>query len=133
MAQTCPNDDPKFTQLLTTLMGTKPDALTRQQLFYFVCIIVRGFLYWNVYKYRDHEWTPYIVALLAIFSIYNLKDNLESGTQWWSRKFQFAIACLLLLATVLTVYKQIPTTIMPYLLFASLAGGILQSLFVKFC
>jgi hypothetical protein len=129
---TCPNDDPKFSQMLTSLIGSKPTPAMRQQIFYLVCIVVRAILYSQVYKYRDHEWVPYIIGVFALVSVYNLYNNME-GAQWWSKRFQFVIACLLLIASVMTVYKQIDTTIIPYILFASLGGGILQSFMTQFC
>jgi hypothetical protein len=75
---------------------------------------------------------PYIIGILSVFTILNLKDDIP-GRQWWSKRFDLTIALLLLISCALVIAGKINPVVIPLLLYSSLLGGILQSFFIKFC
>jgi hypothetical protein len=99
----CPNSDPQFDKMLSRYLDiNSPDyPLYRARIFYLVCIWVRLVLYTLVYVYREKEWMPYVTAAFSLFSIVNLKGSIQNpGRQWWSKRFQLAIAILVLVASI---------------------------------
>ena len=142
----CPNSDPNFDKILSKLgMNTtsKNYPETRKKIYYFICIVVRLILYSLVIFYKDKVWLHYSLFFISLFAIYNLYtsiSNNKSNNQWWSKKFQLIISILLAISSLIIIIQnklnttfKLNTVILPLLLFISLFGGILQSLFVKFC
>jgi uncharacterized membrane protein YhhN len=124
----CPNSDPGFNKII----GERTPE-ERSKLF-IVCVLVRTLLYSGVYVYRDKEWMPWVVGILALFSIFQLyTSDSPEGRQWWSKKFQLLMAILVLIAALLVKFKGLDSRSMAGLLFTSLLGGILQRSQVKFC
>ena len=137
MTGKCPNSDPNFDKVLIKLFGSSSPEI-RKKVYYFICIIVRLFLFSLVYVYKDHPSVPYIVGLASLVSVFNLypsmsKDVYATQEQWWSKRFQFVVGLLLLVCSILLIFKKITSIILPILLFISLFGGIFQSMFVTFC
>jgi hypothetical protein len=140
------NSDPNFDKILSNFTNTssKNYPQVRKRLYYFVCIVVRLILYSLVLFYKDKLWMPYLILLVSLFSIYNLYNSIYSNTgkkqtQWWSKKFQLVISILLLLVSICIILQnrlnfkfKINTVVIPLLLYISLFGGILQSLFITF-
>jgi hypothetical protein len=136
--QQCPNSDPNFDKILVKLFGSSTPEI-RKKVYYFICIIVRLFLFSLVYIYKDHPSIPYIIGLASIVGISNLypsmtKQGYSTQHQWWSKRFQFMIAILLFVTSVLLIFKITSSTIfIPIILFISLFGGIMQSMLITFC
>jgi hypothetical protein len=64
----------------------------------------------------------------------NLKDSvINPGKQWWSKRFDLAIAVSLLVCSVMVILGKLNTIYMPILLYVSLIGGVLQSFSIEFC
>jgi len=132
----CPNSDPNFDKVMSRWFDTtsKDYPSNRKKVYYGICIWVRLILFTIVFYYRKHKYMPYILALFSSFSIYHYKDNIKNpGKQWWSKRFDLAIAVSLLISTVLVIMKKVDPVVMPVILFTSLLGGILQSFSIKFC
>lgn len=131
----CPNDDPSFSKLLDTIIGSSTPQ-TREKLFYFVCIFVRLFIFVTLVMFKDHKWLPYIVGVIALLASLKLANDvfiLNNKDAWWSKKLQCVMALMLCIVCVLVIYKKINTLWMPLIFFVSLAMGIIQSLFITFC
>ena len=136
----CPNSDPNFDATLNNFVDIKSSnyANTRMALFYFVCIWVRYALYTLVYFHRDNYYIPFIVAISSLISIVNLSSTLVTDPKtyfrpWWSKTFQLINAIIIVIVCYLVHYKLIKSIYIPMLLFISLAGGVIQSLFINFC
>jgi|688.fasta_scaffold459604_2 hypothetical protein len=137
---TCPNSDPNFDKMLGNFFDiSSPKYINiRTMLFYFVCIWVRYAIYSFIYFNRNHYLVPIIVGLGALFSIFNLTITLINEPKtyfrpWWSKTFQLINAIILVPICILVYNKMINSIYIPLILFVSLFGGILQSLFTKFC
>lgn len=130
----CPNSDPNFDKVMGRWFDTtsKDYPSNRKKVYYGICIWVRLILFTLVFYYRKNKYMPYIVGILSVFTILNLKDDIP-GRQWWSKRFDLGIAVLLLMSCVLVILGKINPVVMPLLLYSSLLGGIMQSFFVKFC
>ncbi len=118
----CPNSDPGFNKIIG---DRTPDE--RSKLFV-LCVLVRFSLYSAVYFYRDKPWMRYLVAALALASVYQLTRP-TPNMQWWSKKFQLVMAMLVLLSAAFVK----DTKAMPTLLFISLIGGVLQRIHTTMC
>jgi hypothetical protein len=136
----CPNSDPNFDKMLGVFFNiNSPNYVNvRMALFYFVCIWVRYALYSFIYYNRNHFLVPIIVGIAASFSIFNLTSTLIKQPDtyyrpWWSKNFQLINAIILLVICILVYNKSINSIYIPLILFISLFGGIIQSLFTKFC
>lgn len=125
------NGDPEFNQILKKI-GLNDDPVTREITFYGVCILVRFAIATLVLLNYKKKWLPYLVLILAAFACINLWRNLD-GSQWWSRRFQFIMALLLVLYSILLIVdSRSNPIILPILLYISLFGGLVQSLFINF-
>ena len=139
MKEECPNSDPNFDKILKKLFDSSSPEI-RKKVYYFVCIIVRLFLFSLVYIYKDKPSIPYIILLASLVSIFNLypsvtKQGYSGQQQWWSKRFQFIISLLLFIISLLLIFKvkKVKTIMIPIILFISLFGGIIQSFFISFC
>ena len=136
----CPNSDKNFDKTLSNFVDITSEDYpnTRKHIFYGVCVPVRLMLYTLVFIYRDAPAIQYIIAIASLIAIINLGNTLLNNdtvtNQWWSKKFQLFIAILLLISTVLKISGyNISTMVVPIILFASLFGGVLQSMLITFC
>jgi len=136
----CPNSDANFDKQLAYFFDIKSPQYPniRMTLFYFVCIWVRYALYTIIYFNREHFLVPIIVAIAAAFSILNMTTTLIKEPTiyyrtWWSKTFQLVNAILLLPICYMVYNKRLNSVYIPFILFISLAGGIIQSVFTKFC
>ncbi len=132
----CPNSDPNFDKVMANWFDTssKDYPLNRKKVYYEICIWVRLILYTLVFYYRDYKYMPYIITIFSIFTIMNLKDSvINPGKQWWSKRFDLAIAVSLLVCSVMVILGKLNTIYMPILLYVSLIGGVLQSFSIEFC
>ena len=134
----CPNSDPSFDQILSKYVDIKaPDYPEKRKLiFYGICIWVRLILYTIVFHYREHESIPFIIGGLALFAVVHLYpfiSSKEKQQQWWSRTWQFFISCLIVIVCIARIFFKTNPVFIPALLYISLFGGIIQSLFVTFC
>jgi hypothetical protein len=136
----CPNSDLNFDKMLGLVFDTKSKLYpnTRMALFYFVCIWVRYALYSLVFLYRKHPLMPFLVGIGALGSSLHLGMDFVTNREnyfrtWWSKTFQLVNALILIPVCVLVYMKRINPMYMPLILFISLIGGVVQSLFIKFC
>jgi hypothetical protein len=137
---TCPNSDKNFDKTLSNFVDITNDNYpnTRKHIFYGICIPIRLILYTLVFMYRDMPIIQYIIAIASLIAVINLSNTmLFSKTkleQWWSKQFQLLIAILLLVSSILIISGyNISTMVIPIILFASLFGGVLQSMMITFC
>lgn len=132
----CPNSDPDFDKVMGRWfdINSKDYPSNRKNVYYGICIWVRLILFSLVFYYREYKYMPYILGGFSILSIMHYKDNIKNpGRQWWSKRFDLSIAILLLISCVLVVVRKINPVFMPIILYTSLLGGIMQSLFINFC
>lgn len=133
----CPNNDPRFDQFLFgsgLIDQNAPDvAYQRRRVYYTICVLFRLFLAGLVYQLKDHEYIPFVVGFAAVVSMINLYPKINNTRQWWSIKFQFAIAIILAVSSILVYYKKIRSDVLPITLYLSVIGGVIVSLFVKSC
>lgn len=131
----CPNGNKNFNEMLKKLLGHDPTPSDRKKIYYFICIVIRLCLLLILYKYRSHTTIQYAALILSIFGIYHLSMSIKNDpdTQWWSRKFQLIMACLIALAAILAIVGKIDPIYLSILFGISLSGGFLQSLFITFC
>lgn len=128
MSKACPNSDPGFNKIIG---DRTPEE--RSKLFV-LCVFVRTLLYSGVYMYRDKKWMPWLVGILSILSAFQLyTSDSATGKQWWSKKFQFLMALLVLVSAILVKLGKIDSRFMAGLLFVSLLGGVIQRSQVKLC
>ena len=118
---TCPNSDPNFNKIIGNRTPEERSNL------YIVCVLVRSLLYYGVYMYRNVPATRYIVGAASAASAIQLSGPTENK-QWWSKKFQLVMSILVLIACIVNKMD-----IASYLLFTSLAGGIIQRMFAQLC
>ena len=134
----CPNDDPSFTRTMYTIgllkkgMSAKEILQMRAQVYYCICIIVRAALIVAVYHWRNSLITRVLVFVGAMIGVVNLGSRMN-GTQWWSKKFQFIMSCLIVGLVILTQLKMVDSRSMSVAMLVSLLGGLAQSFAVGFC
>jgi hypothetical protein len=134
----CPNDDPYFTRtmyrigLLKKGMTAEEIANRRRLIFYCVCVVVRLILIMVVYKLRNSVVVQVLVMLGALIGVVNLGGRYE-GNQWWSKKFQLLMSCIIVILVVLTYLKDVESWTIPLAMAFSLMGGVLQSFMIHFC
>ena len=134
---TCPNSDPNFDSFLFNsglIDPTQPDIpYQRRRIYYTICIMFRLFLAGLVYQLKDKHYVHMLLGVSAILSIINLYPKLNNTRQWWSVKYQFFIAVVLLISSILVHLGKIRSDILPLILYASVIGGIIISFSVKSC
>lgn len=126
LSSKCPNSDPGFNKIIGDRTPEERSNL------YILCVLVRFSLYTGVYVYRDKPWMIPLVALMSLFSIFQLTRP-TPNKQWWSKKFQLFMAVLVLVSALAVKFAGIDSRAMSILLFTSLAGGILQRSQVTLC
>jgi len=134
---TCPNSDPTFDSFLFNAGLIDPNApdipYQRRRIYYTICIMFRLFLAGLVYQLKDKHYVHLLLGVAAILSIINLYPKLNNTRQWWSVKYQFFIAVILLVSSILVHLGKIRSDILPLILYASVLGGIIISFSVKSC
>ena len=134
----CPNDDPVFTTLfykigiLQKSMSPKEVVAMRMQVYYCVCIIVRAAIVVAIYHWRNSNVVRVLVFVGAIIGMVNLGSRM-TGTQWWSKKFQFVMSIIIVLTVIFTHFKMVDSRAMSIAMLVSLIGGVVQSFVVGFC
>jgi hypothetical protein len=134
----CPNDDPSFTQtmykigLLKKGMSPKEIVQMRAQVYYCICIIVRAALIVAVYHWRNYSVTRVLVFVGAMIGVVNLGTRM-TGTQWWSKKFQFIMSVIIVGLVILTHFNMVDSRSIAAAMLVSLVGGVAQSFVVGFC
>jgi hypothetical protein len=68
----------------------------------------------------------------ALMGVVNLSGRYE-GNQWWSKKFQLLMSCIIVILVILTYLKYVKSWTIPLAMAVSLAGGLLQSFMIRFC
>jgi lipoprotein signal peptidase len=68
----------------------------------------------------------------ALMGVVNLGGRYE-GNQWWSKKFQLLMSCIIVILVILTYLKYVKSWTIPLAMAVSLAGGLLQSFMIRFC
>ena len=134
----CPNDDPSFTRTMYAIgflkkgMSAKAIIQMRAQVYYCICIIIRAALIIAVYHWRNKFIVRVLVFLGAMLGIINLGSRM-TGTQWWSKKFQFIMSIIIAVMVILTHFNIVDSRSMSAAMLVSLAGGVAQSFAVGFC
>jgi len=136
----CPNNDPAFDALFSRWTDVTADTypVWRRRTYYTVCIPVRLAIAFTVYLLRNQPWLPHVVGVVALGGIINLGSQIrrrKEAKHWWSKKYQFAISALLLVASVAIIYKKnsLPEGVLSYIIIASIVGGLLQSFVYASC
>jgi phosphate/sulfate permease len=114
--------------------GMSPKAIVqmRAQVYYCICIIVRAALIVAVYHWRNAPVTRVLVFVGAMIGVVNLGTRM-TGTQWWSKKFQFIMSVIIVGLVILTHFKMVDSRLMSLAMLVSLVGGVAQSFVVGFC
>lgn len=130
----CPNSDPAFVPIFTRLLGHEPTPEERRKFYYSVCIVVRVVLLGIVIAFHKNVVVQGLVGLAGLVTVVRLAQSIRTpGEQWFSKRFQWLIGVCLVMSSGLAIAQKAPTWISPVVLFASILGGILQSLWVSFC
>lgn len=128
------NGDIHFNKILQNI--NLNDPVSRKMLFYKVCIFVRLILLLILILNYKKWYTPYILIIIAGFSIFNLISGLfdkNNTCYWWSKKFQILMSILLFIVCfIIIIFKKDLNILLPIIFGLSLFGGIYQSLFVTF-
>lgn len=138
IAMGCPNDDPYFTRtmyrigLLRRGMTAQDIVNRRRVIYYCVCVVIRLTIIAVVYKLRDNVIVQGLVMAGALMGVVNLGGRYE-GNQWWSKKFQLLMSCIIVILVILTYLKYVKSWTIPLAMAVSLAGGLLQSFMIRFC
>lgn len=138
IAMECPNDDPYFTRtmyrigLLRRGMTAEEIANRRRVIYYCVCVVIRLTLIAVVYKLRDSIIVQDLVMVGALIGVVNLGGRYE-GNQWWSKKYQLLMSCIIVIMVILTYLKYVKSWTIPFAMAVSLVGGVLQSFMIRFC
>jgi hypothetical protein len=74
-----------------------------------------------------------LVFIGAMIGVVNLGSRMNSGTQWWSKKFQFVMSIIIVLTVIFTQLKMVDSRAMSIAMLVSLLGGVVQSFVVGFC
>lgn len=136
--QVCPNDDPSFTRTMYSIgllkkgMSAKAILQMRAQVYYCICIIVRAALIVAVYHWRNASVTRVLVFVGAMIGVINLGTRM-TGTQWWSKKFQFIMSVIIVGLVILTHFNMVDSRSIAAAMLVSLLGGVAQSFVVGFC
>ena len=134
----CPNDDPYFTRTMYRIgllrRGlTAEDIVNRRRVIYYcLCVVIRLTIISVVYKLRDNVIVQGLVMAGALMGVVNLGGRYE-GNQWWSKKFQLLMSCIIVILVILTYLKYVKSWTIPLAMAVSLAGGLLQSFMIRFC
>lgn len=107
--------------------STRPEIVLTQ-MYFLVCIPVRLALFGLVFALRKEPYTPWIVGAAALISILHLSMQPFDVGQWWSRRFQLVMAVAILSACILMHQRCIEPWVLPFLLYTSLLGGLVQRL-----
>jgi hypothetical protein len=114
--------------------GMSPNEVVamRMRIYYCICIIIRAALIVAVYHWRNKFIVRVLVFLGAMLGIINLGSRM-TGTQWWSKKFQFIMSIIIAVMVILTHFNIVDSRSMSAAMLVSLAGGVAQSFAVGFC
>jgi hypothetical protein len=136
----CPNNNKIFdgtlfkSGLIDESLSNSDKAYQRRRVYYTICILIRLAIAGLVLQLKDKEFMPYLLAFISLFPIISLGFYANEDNQWWSNKFQLAIAIALFVASMLLIFKiNIPTYIPALILFISVFGGVFQSLLIPSC
>lgn len=143
----CPNYDSAFQQTLRTIMQTEPTPELRRQIYLTVCILVRLSIASFVYAYGSANTNPkpllYILLIGSLSSclfLYRGINMLHPTREWWSKRFQLAIAFSIFLLSTLgltgcsylvftsTTRRDVIFKGIGGLLYLSVFGGLYQAL-----
>jgi hypothetical protein len=113
-------------------MSAREIVERRRLIYYSICIFVRAALIVTVYYWRNATLVQALVLLGALMGVLNL-GNRSGGTQWWSKKFQLLMSCIIVILVILTYLKYVKSWTIPLAMAVSLAGGLLQSFMIRFC
>jgi hypothetical protein len=128
----CPNYyNGYFTSMLGEY-GKHPGS--RKFLYFFACVGSRFGLYTLVYLFHTKDFMIYLVtAASALALIVQFATNDPAGPQWWSSMFVLGMSLIIFIACLLVILKKLKSVWVPRLLYASLIGGMVQSLRKDFC
>ena len=135
----CPNNNKVFDKFLSVFidpnLSAKDSAVQRRRVYYTVCVLLRLALAGLLLQLKDKSWLPYVVGLFALYSSISLAFFRKQDNQWWSNTFQLTMSVLLVVASLLLIFKAkwLPTWILALLFFISIFGGVFQSLLVPSC
>lgn len=113
-------------------MSAKAILQMRAQVYYCICIIVRAALIVAVYHWRNASVTRVLVFVGAMIGVINLGTRM-TGTQWWSKKFQFIMSVIIVGLVILTHFNMVDSRSIAAAMLVSLLGGVAQSFVVGFC
>jgi hypothetical protein len=128
----CPNYYNGYFTSMLGKYGTNPRS--RKMLYFGPCVVSRFLLYTFVYFFHTYDWVIYTVTLAsAITLIVQFATNDPASPQWWSGMFVLGMALIVFIACLLVILKKLKSEWIPKLLYASLIGGLAQSLRTDFC
>ncbi len=102
--------------------------IKRALLFYLICIWVRLYIAFFIYKNWNNKIWLYVVIFASIVSIYLNWTKLD-GKVWWNRYIHCLNAILLLIFALLVINGYINGKILGVILFWDVLFGILYSFY----
>jgi len=137
----CPNNNKVFdgflfdSGLIDKNLNSTQKAYERRRVYYTICVMLRLALAGLLLQLKDKVWIPYIVAIASLYSAISLLFFRKQDSQWWSNKFQGIMSILLVIASILCIFKinRFPTYSLSLLFFISIFGGVFQSLLISSC
>jgi hypothetical protein len=134
------NGNHKFNNLLfdsNLINKDLPDfakAFQRRRLYLTFCIMLRLAMAGIVLQLKDKHWLPYVIGVICLYPIVNLGFFSKPGEQWWSNTFQLVVSIALFLACLLLIFSvNIPTFVLPLILYISVIGGVFQAMLIPSC
>jgi hypothetical protein len=112
-------------------MGYNPNQ--RRMFFYLICIWVRLFLAYLVFRNYNNKYLYYIIPIIAVYSLYlNVKKDNKKNCVWWNRQFHIVISLIILIVSLfkMELARLHPNKLIAYLLGIDVLFGVVTS-FIK--
>ena len=106
----------------------KYSAHIRFLLFYCICIWVRLFIAFVVYKLAKKKYIILCIFIVALFSIY--RNFYTNSDVWWCRSCHGYISVILAIVTLLSLLNYIDNKYISYILVLDIIFGVLYT-FIK--
>ena len=122
--------DPNFNKTMIKLFGSD-SQITRKQVFYSICIIVRTLLYSSLFFFYKYDIVKAILLILSVVSIIQINMSMGLNGQWWSKYYQISISIVITILIIFDMALKLPNAdlIIPSLFMLSLFGGIAQAMY----
>lgn len=107
----------------------KYSAHTRFLLFYCICIWIRLFIAYMVYKLAKKKIVILCILIVILFSV--CRNFYTNGSVWWCRSCHGYISIVLAVITLLSLLDYIDSKYISYILVFDIIFGVLYTLIKK--